>query len=341
MYINSLKPYDAETPQALLTENFLTPNDLFYVRNHLPVPEIDSQEYQLQVGYEGGSGDPAKELTLTLDDIKSKFPVHVMTATLQCAGNRRGHMGKVKPLKLKGSSGMTAISNAQWTGVKLCDVLARLGVNEEEYSHVICVGHDKDIEGSHYEASIPIETALDPRRDVMLAFQMNGEELPRDHGFPLRLVVPGTIGARQVKWLKGIYVSKHESQGHWQQNDYKSFHPSVEWHSADLTRGFAIQDYPVQSAICEPEEGEVLEDGEEVTVKGYAWSGGGRGIVRVEVSTDGGATWHEATLRGIEQRKNRELSVFSSLRAYHLLTPSFTHRTVHDTLLIHVLYCCK
>ena len=302
MFINSLKPYDAETPQALLTENFLTPNELFYVRNHLPVPEIDVNEYALEVGHDTGK----QALRLTMDDIKQKFPVHVITATLQCAGNRRGHMAEVKSLKLKGSSGMTAISNAEWTGVKLSDVLAHLGVTEDQYKHVIFVGHDKDIEGSHYEASIPIETAMDPKRDVLLAFQMNGVDLPRDHGYPLRLVVPGTIGARQVKWLKTIHVSNSESQGHWQQNDYKSFHPSVEWHTADLTQGHAIQDYPVQSAICEPEAGTVLDDAEEVTVKGYAWSGGGRGIIRVEVSADGGRSWHQAQLRRVDQRLHRQ-----------------------------------
>ena len=108
---------------------------------------------------------------------------------------------------------------------------------------------DKDIEGSHYEASIPIETAMDPKREVLLAFQMNGTDLPLDHGYPLRVVVPGTVGARQVKWLNKITASQNESNSHWQQKDYKTFAPSVDWGTANFEKAVAIQDYPLQSGV--------------------------------------------------------------------------------------------
>ena len=112
-----------------------------------------------------------------------------------------------------------------------------------------CAGLDKDIEGSHYEASIPIETAMDPKREVLLAFQMNGTDLPLDHGYPLRVVVPGTVGARQVKWLNKITASQNESNSHWQQKDYKTFAPSVDWGTANFEKAVAIQDYPLQSGV--------------------------------------------------------------------------------------------
>ena len=299
--INSSKPFNAETPQLLLTDNFHTPNELFFVRNHLPVPHIDTKDFRLEVNVPGRW----KSIKLSVDDLKDKFKVHTISAAVQCAGNRRSHMAaESKPVKGL-SWGMTAISNAEWTGVMLADVLEWAGIKEGDIEHVIFQGEDKDLEGVPYEASIPAATALDPRREVMIAFKMNGQDIPLDHGFPLRLVVPGSVGARQVKWLGKIIPSKTESTSHWQQKDYKTFTPSIDWATADFSKAAAIQDYPIQSAITDPMNGATI-DGDEVTLKGYAWSGGGRGIIRVEVSADGGNTWHEAELHQVKQKYNRE-----------------------------------
>ena len=199
----------------------------------------------------------------------------------------------------------TAISNAEWTGVKLADVLAYAKASEDKVSHVLFQGLDRDLDGTPYEASIPAETAFDPRKDVMLVYKMNGEEIPYDHGYPLRVIVPGTVGARQVKWVNKIILSETESQSHWQQNDYKAFNSSTDWHNVDFSKAEPIQEYPLQSAICEPKDGVVYEPGETMTIKGYAWSGGGRGILRVDVSTDGGKTWHNAKLNQVKQPRNR------------------------------------
>ena len=123
-----------------------------------------------------------------------------------------------------------------------------------------------------------------------LAFEMNGKELTRDHGYPLRVLVPGVAACRSVKWLKSIEAHAEESTSFWQQNDYKSFSPNVDWDNVDWTSSPAIQNMPVTSAITEPAPGRVHEvprDGDDdlrVPVKGYAWSGGGNGIVRVDVS---------------------------------------------------------
>ena len=184
----------------------------------------------------------------------------------------------------------------------LRDVLLAAGVSDvSDVSHVHFEGLDSDPAGEKYGASIPIEIAMDPNRDVLLAYEMNGEPLPKDHGYPIRVVVPGVVGARNVKWLKSIKLSKDESPSHWQQNDYKGFGPSEDWDTADFKKAVSIQDYPIQSAILQPQDGDTISDSEEITVKGYAWSGGGRGIIRVDVSVDGGKTWQKADLQQAKQ----------------------------------------
>ncbi|KAJ3650303.1 hypothetical protein Zmor_022000 [Zophobas morio] len=289
----SVKPFNAETPPFLLVEQFITPNELFYVRNHLPVPQVDPETYELEVEVEGRK----KCLVLTLDEIK-KLPRHTITATIMCAGNRRSEMVKVKPVKGL-NWGAAAVGTATWTGVRLRDVLIKLGVDEDDkkLKHVQFEGLDFDPTGKTYGASVPLWKAMSKRGDVILAYEMNGEAIPRDHGFPIRVIVPGVVGARNVKWLGRIVVSENESDSHWQQNDYKGFSPSTDWDTVDFTKSPAIQELPVISAICKPSEGEKVkvEDGH-IVVKGYAWSGGGQKIARVDVTADGGSTWFVANL---------------------------------------------
>ncbi|KAL4129396.1 hypothetical protein PRIC2_005404 [Phytophthora ramorum] len=332
--VNSSMPFNAEPPAELLMESFITPNDLFFVRNHLPVPEVDAEHFTLKVSGLGiGKG---KQVEFTLDDLKSKFKHHTVTTTVQCAGNRRAEMSGVK--QVNGLSwDTTALSTANWTGVLLSDVLASIGITDEDsrqgqcdcevgenldvcgdcnavIQHVQFQGLDADTEGNTYGASIPVATALDPRKDVLLAFEMNGETIPRDHGFPLRVIVPGTVGARNVKFLHRIVLSSEESPSFWQQRDYKGFPPNVDYSRDDYWKfaGDSIQELPVQSAITEPKNGSVhlvddASDSSIVTVKGYAWSGGGRNIIRVDISADGGKTWTPAELHesGKRQKYNR------------------------------------
>ncbi|XP_067880703.1 sulfite oxidase, mitochondrial isoform X2 [Heterodontus francisci] len=295
--VNSLKPFNAETPLEILSENYFTPNEIFFKRNHLPVPEVDPKKFRLEI-----MGEGLKSIQLTLDDLKTKFPKHAITATLQCAGNRRSEMNAVRPVKGL-NWGMAAIGNATWKGVKLSDVLKYAGLPEKTNAkHVQFEGLDKDLSGSPYGASIPIRKALAKDGDVLLAYEMNGEDLSRDHGFPLRLIVPGVVGARNVKWLSKIIVSKEESKSHWQMNDYKGFSPSVDWDTVDFSTAPAIQELPIQSAITAPcNDDHLSSNDEEVTVKGYAWSGGGREVIRVDVSLDGGETWQVAELTGEKQ----------------------------------------
>ncbi|XP_035242614.1 sulfite oxidase, mitochondrial [Anguilla anguilla] len=301
--VNSQKPFNAEPPSEILSENFITPTAFFFKRNHLPVPEVDPATYRLEV-----EGLPNGPLSLSLDELKTRFPKHTVTATLQCAGNRRSEMNRVK--QVKGLNwGIAAISNATWAGARLRDVLLAGGYapGGGAVRHVQFEGLDKDVTGTTYGASIPVGKALSEEGDVLLAYEMNGEELPADHGFPVRAVVPGTVGARNVKWLGRIVLSAEESASHWQQNDYKGFAPCTDWDTVDFKSAPAIQELPVQSAITQPTEGGVVErSAEEVTVKGYAWSGGGREVVRVDVSLDGGRTWQVARLRGGEVEVEEE-----------------------------------
>uniref|UniRef100_A0A182IKS0 sulfite oxidase n=1 Tax=Anopheles atroparvus TaxID=41427 RepID=A0A182IKS0_ANOAO len=293
----TLKPFNAEPPASVLVDSFLTPNDFFYVRNHLPVPEVDIKSYELELENEKSG----KGKVIRFGDLL-KYRKHTVTATIMCGGNRRSEMMEIKPIKGL-PWGPSAVGNAQWSGARLCDVLRDMGVREgDEDGHVQFEGLDTDPTSTPYGASIPLAKAMDPRGDVILAYEMNGQPLNRDHGYPVRVIVPGVVGSRNVKWLGKIIVSRNESSSHWQQNDYKSFSPSTDWDTVDFKSAPAIQNMPITSAICTPASGETLtvQDGF-VTVKGYAWSGGGSAVIRVDLTTDGGKTWFVANIDETEQ----------------------------------------
>ena len=282
------KPRNAETPASELS-TYVTPNQLFYVRNHLWVPQLDENSYTLVVELSDG-----EEKTYTMDDLKTKFKQFKITSTLQCSGNRRKHMSDgARPTNgLQWEQG--AIGNAEWTGPRLRDVLADAGMPidnpPEDAKHAQFVGAES------YGASIPLSKAIDPRGDVLLACSMNGQDLPPDHGFPVRIIVPGHVAARSVKWVNRVIISDEESTSQWQRSDYKCFGPNDD-KKPDWSRAPAIQETPVQSAITMIRELSGSSDCEpKVIIEGYAISGGGRSIVRVDVSTDDGKTWDQAEL---------------------------------------------
>lgn len=297
---HSKRPCNAETPAEELG-TFVTPNETFYVRNHMWVPEIDESRHKLVIELHNG-----EEKEYTLKDLKEKFEEVTITATLQCSGNRRKHMTK----EARSTNGLQwnvgGISNAEWTGVRLRDVLTDAGFpiddTPDEVQHAQFMGAEA------YGASIPIDKALDKRGDVLLAYEMNGKPLPADHGYPIRVLVPGTVAARSVKWVNKIILSGEESTSQWQRRDYKCFGPNVSSRNPDWDSAAAIQEMPVQSAITSLRDISIhskkdrkllqvngLEE-DSVLVEGYCYSGGGRRIVRVDVSADGGRTWHQAEL---------------------------------------------
>ncbi|KAF4637538.1 hypothetical protein G7Y89_g535 [Cudoniella acicularis] len=279
------KPCNAETSTDDLSNNSITPNELFYVRNHMWVPKIEEQKFTLEVELLDGT-----TTQYTMQDLRDKFKPIKVSATLQCAGNRRNdmtmHAQQTNGLQWK----VGAISTAVWEGVRLSDVLIDAGFPVQQAMQGHTEANHIQFSGSEaYGASIPIESALNPYGDVMLAHTMNGEPLPRDHGFPLRAIVPGHVAARSVKWLKRITVSDEESHAQWQRRDYKSFGPN-ETHP-DWDKASSIQEMPITSAITNAK----VED-QKMLLEGYAYSGGGRKIVRVDVSTDNGDTWDQAAL---------------------------------------------
>lgn len=297
-------PFNAEPEMRLLVQNQLTPNELFYVRNHMPVPLIEPQQYRLEVV----DTDGESLATLTLEEL-SKFPKYTVAATVQCAGNRRNELNSIKKVK-GGRWEAGAISNAEWGGARLADVIAYArGMRKKVHKtggqakHVCFEGLDEDgATGTTYAASVPMDV-MERVPDVLLAYEMNGETLPRDHGYPVRVVVPGIVGARCVKWVGRVVLSEEESDSHWQRQDYRSFSPDVDWDTVDFSSSPSIQEMPVVSVICDHR---VDKEKETVAVSGYAWSGDGKGIIRVDVSGDGGRTWRGAQLRDKgEMKRNR------------------------------------
>jgi sulfite oxidase len=297
------KPCNAETPGDELAASFLTPNETFYVRNHMWVPVVDESEADNHgITIELPDGEVK---TYSIGELKARFKQHSITAVLQCSGNRRNDM----TTHAKKTNGLQwtvgAISCAKWEGVRLRDVLADAGLSlsnpGEDARHVQFSGLEA------YGASIPIESAIDPRGDVLLAFKMNDKPLPRDHGFPVRVVVPGHVAARAVKWVNKIVVSDEESTTTWQRRDYKCFGPNET--KQDWDKYKSIQVMPITSAITrtrlKPEQSEPIAakegsrptaSGRVVQIEGYAYSGGGREIQRVDISLNGGTTWDQAQL---------------------------------------------
>lgn len=308
--MRTAKPFNGETPAPVLTAP-ITPADLHYVRNHLPVPVVADAAAAAAWTVAVQATPDAAPVEITVADLQAgKYgPPTTLTATLQCSGNRRNELSEVKPVQgLEWDSG--AISTAAWTGVRLADVLAAVaGLTPSTaaaagVAHVIFDGGDAEPGGGPaYGASIPARRALDPAADVLLAWGMNGAPLPPDHGAPLRVVVPGVTAARSVKWLRRVAGSPAESDSHWQQRDYRTFSPGVDWDApggVPWAASPSIMETNVTAAIADPAPGSAVEGpADEVAVAGWAFSGGGRGIQRVDVSADGGATWVTATLQRV------------------------------------------
>jgi len=216
-------PFIAETQSKTLVSSFVTPNSEFFIRAHQATPTVSNpSKYKVKLfncmesAKNASSGQDEEEepvLKLTIDDLKSKFTPHRVMTAMSCAGNRRLGM-KEHSADVQGNMWYVgAIGNAQYTGVLLVDLLRGMGLKPEELQgkHLIAESLDVDVQGKPFKVSIPMEMVVDPLNEVLLAYEMNGVEIPKEHGYPLRLVVPGTVGVRNAKWVKRLYVSDDEA----------------------------------------------------------------------------------------------------------------------------------
>lgn len=290
MVVHEVEPYNAESNPAVLVEDFLTDADRFYSRNHGPVLDISTVDWTLTLG--GLVGAP---MTFTLDQLRDRFDHHTVTATLQCAGNRRADLVEVKEIPGEDPWGPAAISTARWAGVRLGDVLAAADILPEA-SHVAFAASDVSQLADPpqaYGSSIPAHKAR--AAEVLLAWEMNGQPLPRLHGGPVRMVVPGYIGARSVKWVDRITVQDTPSDNYFQATAYRLLPADADPTTAKPGAGMSLSVLPINSAVLSPADGTIVPAGPQV-VTGYALSGEGRDIARVEVSIDGGSHWIQADL---------------------------------------------
>lgn len=281
-------PDNVEFPFWTL-DRFLTPDEQFYVRTHFEVPHLDRAAWTLTV-----EGAVERPLRIGYDELV-RMPTHTLPALLECSGNGRAFL-KPPPSSLWWELG--AVGTAEWTGVRLSDVLARAGVKAGAVE-VLLEGADRGeilkpgVESPgliQYSRSLPLEKAGRP--EVLLAFQMNGKDLSPAHGFPVRVVVPGWYGMASVKWLTRIAVLDEPFHGYFQTFEYAVWRRQQGQPSL-----VAVTDIQVKSQIARPMECEVVPAGTPYLVYGAAWAGEAD-VTGVDVSTDGGRSWEPATLTG-------------------------------------------
>jgi DMSO/TMAO reductase YedYZ molybdopterin-dependent catalytic subunit len=283
----TFRPPNYETPVALFAEP-LTPNDAFYVRWHMGVPDVDAGAWRLRI--DGPAARSPRELAM--QDLR-RLPRHEVVAVNQCSGNRRGlfepHVPGVQ-------WGYGAMGNARWTGARLKDVLESAGVGAGAVE-VVADGADvPTLSGPDFAKSLPMWKALDA--DTLVAWEMNGEPLPRWNGAPARLVVPGWTATYWVKAITHLSLLDRAFDGFWMKSAYRVprnlFGPS-RFATQDNAQTSPITDIRVNSLVVTPAPGAILPVGPRTEILGIAWDGGS-GIRRVEVSLDGGKSWQDAAL---------------------------------------------
>ncbi len=282
--VRSADPLNLEMPFEKL-KDFITPTELFYVRMHYSIPKIDRTKWRLRIE---GEVDSAFELNY---DELTKLASKKVLALLECAGNSRSFLEHKVP-GVQWSLG--AVGNANWTGVPLSILLDRAGVKQTA-REVVLEGADEGpvelAEGPRgkvrFARSIPLSKA---REDALLAYKINDVDLPAEHGFPVRAIVPGWYAVASVKWLQRVIVIDRPFDGYYQTLDYsfwkrESGNPELE----------ALRTMPIKSEIAQPTDGETISVNSKVHVHGAAWTGEGE-VAKVELSVDGGATWNETKL---------------------------------------------
>jgi sulfite oxidase len=288
MLVHEEEPFNAEPPPGALARSSLTPLDSFYVRAHGGVPDIDQGAWRLEI-----CGLTERSLEVSLEDLRDgRFTQREVVATLQCAGNRRSGLIAVRDIPGEAPWESGATGTARWRGIALAEVLTVAGVDPRAL-HVAFVGADGCTEADppqRYGASIPLAKALGA--EVLLAYEMNGKPLRPVHGAPVRVLVPGYIGARSVKWVSRIELRAEPWDGYFQQTAYRLLAAGQQ---PGPGVGMALTEVAVNADVLEPQDGATVSAGP-VEINGYAFAGGEREVALVDVSIDGGETWTRAEL---------------------------------------------
>jgi len=296
LVVHESDPFNAEPTTATLAAldaDAPTPVEAFYSRNHGPIPEVDAATWSLDV-----VGPDGTKASWTLDRLRAELPAHEVTATLQCAGNRRAGFLDVADIPGEDPWAGGAIGTATWRGVRLRDLLASVGVTDEGSDGLHACFDGPDVSRipdppQAYGSSIPLDKALTP--DVLLALEMNGEPLPRVHGGPARIVVPGYVGARSVKWVETVVVRPAPSDNYFQATAYRLLDPDADPDQAGPGDGISLGPWALNCEILSPGAGAEPAPGP-LDVTGYAVAPEGRRVARVEVSVDEGTSWVHADL---------------------------------------------
>ncbi|KAE8652087.1 hypothetical protein Csa_018542 [Cucumis sativus] len=295
-------PFNSEPPlDHLMRHGFITPAPLHYVRNHGPVPKTDWSSWTIDV-----TGLVENPTSFTLDQLVNNFRSLEFPVTIMCSGNRRKEQNMVKQT-IGFHWGAAVTSTSLWRGVPLREVLKRCGIFSRQRGalYVWMEGADNlpGGGGCSYGTSIRREMAMDPSRDIIIAYKQNGDPLPPDHGFPVRMIVPGFTGGRMVKWLKRIIVTNRESDNYYHFMDNRVLPSHVD--SSELAHAegwwykpeYVIYEMNINSVITTPSHNETLLINSETTLSTYTLRdthipvSGGKKVTRVQVTLDGGETW--------------------------------------------------
>ncbi len=315
--IISEDPQNAEAASRSTYESFITPREEHYIRNHYATPEIDEDEWTVSL-----TGMVDEEVELSMDEIKREYSTETVTHTMQCSGNGRAYF---EPQVGGNPWTFGAVGNTVWTGTPISEILEEYGANTDRNMWLSVMGGEAPEGEDIFTRSIPMQKVMS---DCLLAYEMNGAPLNDDHGFPVRLLVPGWFGNNNVKWVDRMHVMDRMVFGdeweqgdqqlytHWQQYSYRIIPAGEEANTRPRVGVFDTQrqmdaqgidqpfiyDQIVKSLIGYPTLDSTVSPGPDgqIEVIGVAWAGDDR-VQRVEVSTDGGETWNEAEFFGPRQ----------------------------------------
>jgi DMSO/TMAO reductase YedYZ molybdopterin-dependent catalytic subunit len=312
--ILSADPANAEAASVATYQSFITPREEHYIRNHYSSPDIDADEWTVSL-----TGMVDSEVELSMDEIRNGYSTETVTHTMQCSGNGRSYF---EPQVGGNQWTFGAVGNTVWTGTPVSEILEAYGADTSEEMWLSVMGGDAPEGEDIFTRSIPMSKVMD---DCLLAYEMNGSPMNAEHGFPVRLLVPGWFGNNNVKWVDRMHVMDRMVFGeeweegdqrlytHWQQYSYRiipideevnqqpeiSIFDTRDQMDSDEIRHPYMYDQMVKSIVGYPTEDATVTPGPGGTVEviGVAWAGDDE-VQTVDVSTDGGETWNEAEFFG-------------------------------------------